>query len=191
MGVGMTTKAKTTFVVGEGTTWEQRDVVHTFEDGWTIEKLETKADRKTESDGVFQGRACITGAEWDRRLKEGYILMSLRDPEGNPKATLLFGEANMTIAARAGHDYKPYTTCKAFDQAPRCLDGTPIIAYQCCPTGYMAGDTAERMEETKRVKAWYEALPLADNFEGFRCDDPNARIAAQDFLKERDGKNTA
>jgi hypothetical protein len=166
--------------------WERRDVLHTFDDGWTIELLDTTTDRKTESDLVFQGRACITGGEWDKWLGNGsHLLLSLRDPEGNPKATLLFGEAGFILEARAGHGYVPYAGCKAFDQQPRCLNGKPIIALQCCPPGYMAGDTGERLDETKRVKAWFEALPLAEEFQGWRCNDADTRTAAQEFVKLR------
>lgn len=166
--------------------WEQRDVLHAFEDGWTIELLETTADRKIESNLVHRGMACITGGQWDKWLGDGsHLLLSLRDTEGLPKATLLFGEADFVVAARAGHDYVPYANCKAFDQRPRCLNGKPIVALQCCPPGYMAGDTGERTEETQRVKAWFEALPLAQDFDGWRCNDPDSRVAAAEFKKLR------
>ena len=173
--------------------WEQREVVFAFEDGWTIERLYTTKDRKIESDLVHRGAACITGREWDKRLdSREYVLLSLRDADGIPKATLLFGEANFVVKSRAGTDYTAYTGCRAFDQQPRCLDGVPLVALQCCPTGYMAGDTSETKDETKRVKSWYEALPLAADFDGWRCNDADLRVAAQEFLrKEQDGKTPA
>jgi hypothetical protein len=167
--------------------WEERNVLHTFDDGWTIENVWTNNDRATEA-RLFDGRACITGKEWDGRLESGsHVLLSLRDPEGKPMATLLFGDAEWVISCRAGEHYAAYATARQFDQTPRCLDGKAVISLQCCPRGFMAGlyGEAENTNEIgKRVKAWYEALPIADEFKEYQCGK-FMREDAKTFLKQR------
>jgi hypothetical protein len=190
MGVGHKSMAEARSASAEGAEtpngWVEREVLHAFEDGWTVELLTNEADRTRENHLLWDGRACINERVWNERLETGaYLLASLRDPNGEPHATLMFGEANWVIEKRADYGYTPYASARAFDQAPRCFGSKAVIALQCCPKGYMAGDTAETTEYTQRVKAWYEALPLAENFDGFRCDDPNMRTACSDWLRER------
>lgn len=164
--------------------WDQHDPIHVFEDGWTISPVLTPHDRTLEA-RLFDGMACITGGEWDKRLESGsHKLLSLRDMEGKPQATILLGDANWVIESRAGHTYAPYATCRQGDQTPRCLGGNPVIALQFCPRGYMAGDPGESSEITRRIKAWFEALPTAPEFEGYKCGD-FVRKDAQEFLRTR------
>lgn len=164
--------------------WEETEPVHTFEDGWTIVPVRTTHDRTLEA-RLFDGMACINGGEWTEWLESGHkVLLSLRNPEGKPHATILLGDAEWTIKARAGFDYAPYAHCKQGDQTPRCLDGKPVISLQFCPRGHMAGDPGERHELTPRLTAWFTSLPVAEEYEGYRCSE-YTREDAKKFLKER------
>lgn len=63
--------------------WEKREVVHTFEDEWTIEWVQTPIDLQLEGDIV--GHCAQQHAHWV--AKEVEYLFSLRNPHGTPKAT--------------------------------------------------------------------------------------------------------
>jgi hypothetical protein len=167
-------------------------VIHTFEDGWKIVNLKDSEELKRENEVVHNGRACLQNGGWLKKLeKETMLLMSLRDTEDNPRATLLFGDADFILESRAGTGYEPYAGCKVYDQRPRTIwKGKSVISLQCCPPGYIGGDVREATEESRRVKEWYEGLPKSSAFRGWDVEAPS-RIGAQEFLKKRKEKNPA
>lgn len=154
--------------------WEERLVVHTFADDWTVEVLRTEHDRRMEDLSLFLGHSCLPSPAWAKWINQDktHLLLSLRDKKGIPRATLLVGDTKWVLEGRKypweGHF--PYSTCEAFDQAPRSLfvplsasgaakAGRSLIMLQCCPQGMPGGDMKERRIVTRRSKVWWEALP--------------------------------
>ena len=146
--------------------WKERNVIHEWDDGWTIEVLRDARDLKLENILLFDDQACLAEPHWPFWVKDGgYLLYSVRDEEGWPQATLLFGRAPFVLVNRYYNAHPGYTACQAFDQEPRLLDGKAIIALQCCPKDMGGGDLRESRKVTKRVKKWYNALPKAKDKE--------------------------
>jgi hypothetical protein len=144
--------------------WEEREAVHTFEDGWTIEWLRTKRDLRLENRLLFYGNACLEEKHWPDWIEGGsYLMLSLRDPDGFPKATILLGNHVFVATNRMFDAHPGYCFEHIFDQRPRRVGDFWVIALQCCPAGYPDSDRREKEDETKRVKAWYEALPTTGN----------------------------
>lgn|SRR5574338_8354 len=139
--------------------------LHRFRDGWTIKYLETSEDLFEQDRVVHRGYSCLgyNNADWMRRIENGTTVMAtLLDENGERKATLLWGDAEYIENARSGKGESfVYAHCKQFDQKPRNVKGQLLISLQCCPPEYMAGDIGCVKEETRRVKKWWEALPLS------------------------------
>lgn len=64
--------------------WERRDILHTFEDGYTIERILTPADLELE--GGIMGHCAGSHAYWVDREVE--FMFSLRNPNGVSKGTI-------------------------------------------------------------------------------------------------------
>lgn len=120
-------------------------------------------------------------------MNDGYFLFSLRDPDDNPKATFLAGDAERVINNRAGSGYCAYFNNKIFNQSPREIPGIGnVISLECCPAGLFGpGDPEYTREETLMIKDWYESFPIPNEYETLRVDDPMQRIAYSDFVRER------
>lgn len=162
-------------------------LIHSFEDGWTIVTLEDHDELKRENDVVHNGRACLTNGGWQTKIQSGkMLLMSLRNENDEPRATLLFGDADFIIQTRAGSGYEAYAGCKVYCQSPRRIKRgmKPVVSLQCCPPGYIGGDTSGRTPEYHRVKDWYENLPIPAKYKTWDANSNMSRASAINFLKE-------
>ena len=153
--------------------WDERIPVHLFKDGWSIERLTTKDDRRAEDLLLFMGGSCLDldhWGEWQTKDKT-HLLLSVRNRFGLPRATLLLGDAGWVMRGRRRFAEKtknaeafPYALEAIFDQTPRRINipgmgMRSLIMLQCCPSMMPNSDTHRRRLVTHRAKAWWEAQP--------------------------------
>jgi hypothetical protein len=138
-------------------------VIHTFPDGDTIEELRDPKDLRIENRILFGGQACLEESHWPYWIKTGaHRLLSLRDKNGLPKATLLLGDMRFVATMRQFPIYRTYCGENAFaDTRPRVLNRKLYFMLQCCPRGYASGDAECERHETQKVQNWWQKLPTA------------------------------
>lgn len=181
--------------------WEERKVVHTFDDGWTIEVSERPNDRYL--DGKHAGvYSCIfpgyghrftyigldgnkTEDPWgDIYLASGlYMILSLRDPDGKPHGHMTFGEATAVAKAVSSVDYVGIGKVGAYlSHSPGWKNFAPHVINEGewfmleCVMGYNSGPK-------ERCKTWYDALPRPKWAEGL--DFEYMRETCSKVLKAR------
>lgn len=183
--------------------WEERKVVHTFDDGWTIEVTETKNDRYHDGKNVEGVYSCIypgyghrfgylaadgtrTDDPWgDIYLPSGkYMILSIRDPKGKPYGHMTFGEANAVVEANTKLDRMPMGKVGVYfntnpgwkGYAPKIINEGEWCLLECV-TGYNQGDV------TTRCREWYTDLPRPEWAEGL--DFTYMRQTCSDILRAR------
>lgn len=191
--------------------WDEREIVHTYEDGWTLEITRTPNDRHL--DAKFAGvNTCIgpnypskfNGKPWWEGLLESniYRLLSLRNPEGAPYGHVTFIDAIEKVKCfssvdrvLSGAGYRPYYYSNAkVSPAPRLIDHEWFLgrAWSLCEsvcrnekTGRWVGTKYEHdpngVNYNERVVSWYESLPPAEWADSVK--DGFTRTVCQELLK--------